>query len=193
MRVIYKTKICANYYMNMIVACDEHYGIGINNQLPQWNLKEDMRRFKRLTTSGSRTNVVVMGKNTCLSLGKPLPERFNIVISKSLFSDNGGKSEMMIEHNGFHIFKDIKYAFHCAKNIGEVWVIGGAQLYEYVIQEFPLNNIYVTLVDGVYDCDTFLKKNTVDLITHLKWTTDEPYTNGKNTCRFLSFERKNPL
>ena len=58
--------------MNIIVACDSNYGIGINNNLPSWNLKDDLKKFKELTIGNGR-NVVIMGKNTYLSFKKPLP------------------------------------------------------------------------------------------------------------------------
>ena len=69
--------------MNIILACDKNYGIGINNQLP-WNLKHDMIHFKK-TTVGKKNNIVIMGKNTYLSLKNALSNRTNIVVSKTLF------------------------------------------------------------------------------------------------------------
>ena len=53
--------------MNLIFACDEKYGIGINNRLPDWKLRGDLSKFSKLTT-GKGNNVVIMGKNTYISL-----------------------------------------------------------------------------------------------------------------------------
>ena len=52
--------------MNLIVACDSNYGIGIDNRLPDWKIEGDLKRFKKLTV-GHGNNVVIMGKNTFLS------------------------------------------------------------------------------------------------------------------------------
>ena len=61
--------------MNFIVACDVRYGIGIENRLPDWTIEGDLKRFKELTT-GEGNNVVIMGKNTFLSLPNgPLKNR----------------------------------------------------------------------------------------------------------------------
>ena len=70
--------------MNLILACDSNYGIGIQNKLP-WSIKDDLKHFKKITSS-SNNNVVIMGKNTYLSFKKPLPNRINIVVSESLAS-----------------------------------------------------------------------------------------------------------
>ena len=68
---------------NVIVAHDNKNGIGLNNKLP-WYLQKDMNMFKDMTMN----NVVIMGKNTWLSLPiKPLPKRINIVVSTTLEDD----------------------------------------------------------------------------------------------------------
>ena len=72
--------------MNIILACDSKYGIGKNNQLPNWNVKGDLKRFKILTT-GDGNNVVIMGRKTYESLPFfPLKGRHNVVISRTLQS-----------------------------------------------------------------------------------------------------------
>ena len=69
---------------NIIVAIDRNRGIGINNKIP-WNFRQDLSYFKNLT-KGAGDNAIIMGKNTYLSLNKPLPYRDNIVLSSSLES-----------------------------------------------------------------------------------------------------------
>lgn len=70
--------------IKMIFATDIGYGIGVNNRLPDWNLRGDLKRFKRLTL-GKGNNFVIMGRNTWKSMGeKPLVKRHNIVLSKTL-------------------------------------------------------------------------------------------------------------
>ena len=72
--------------MNLIFACDENYGIGINNRLPDWKLKGDLSRFSKLTT-GKGNNIVIMGKNTYISLpNNYLKNRLNMVVSYTLYN-----------------------------------------------------------------------------------------------------------
>lgn len=178
--------------MNLILACDKRYGIGTKGSLPSWNLSDDMERFKRLTI-GDGNNVVIMGKNTCLSLKKPLPQRVNVVISASLFKEHKGKEPnnvSVIKHNGFIICKTLRDALSYTQlltfisvNKGEIWIIGGAELYESVFEyeleyllfendeEFvPINKVYVTKVNKEFDCDTFLRDKTIRFIESCRWT-----------------------
>ena len=67
----------------LIAAKDKNNVIGINNSSP-WHLPDDLKRFKKITDG----NTVIMGRKTFESIGKPLPNRFNIVISKTLKQKN---------------------------------------------------------------------------------------------------------
>lgn len=158
--------------MNIILACDSEYGIGINNDLPSWNLKEDMIRFKKLTI-GNGNNVVIMGKNTYISLKKKaLPNRINIVVSETLFNELN--IFRFIVYEGFFIFKNLKEAKEYAdlvtsKNDGKIWIIGGAQLYESCIKDYEIKNAYITKVNSNFNCDVFLGENTKKLISNCEW------------------------
>ena len=70
--------------VNLIVAVSKNGFIGKNGSLP-WQISEDLKRFRKITSN----SVVIMGKNTFLSIGKPLPNRENIVISTKLKSADG--------------------------------------------------------------------------------------------------------
>ena len=73
--------------VNLIVAVDKNtHGIGKNGRIP-WNNKDDMKWFKNVTT-GDGNNSVIMGRNTYESIGKPLPNRINIVIREFKFNGN---------------------------------------------------------------------------------------------------------
>ena len=67
---------------SIVVASSLNNCIGHNNTLP-WNLPKDLKRFKSITTSGEQ-NIVIMGRNTYDSIGKPLPNRINYVLTKDL-------------------------------------------------------------------------------------------------------------
>jgi len=180
--------------MNIIVACDSNYGIGINNNLPSWNLKDDLKKFKELTIGNGR-NVVIMGKNTYLSFKKPLPNRINIVISKTLFNKyKENINDNIIKHNGFTFMENLKDAFKYANDIcnifeetGETWVIGGAQLYETSITLMPINKLYVTMIEKDFKCDTFLKIKTRHIIQDTKWDSIETCKNKDFTYNFYEY------
>jgi dihydrofolate reductase len=194
--------------MNLILACDKKYGIGMQGSLPSWNLSDDMERFKQLTI-GDGNNVIIMGKNTYLSLKKPLPQRVNVVISESLFEENKEnlvKNVSVIKYNGFMICKTLKDALSYSQLLifldekkGEIWIIGGAQLYEAVFeyelkcllfdndQEYvPIDKVYVTKVNQEFGCDTFLRDKTIRFIETCRWTNT--ITKYKNNLEYTFYE-----
>ena len=179
--------------MNIILACDSEYGIGINNDLPSWNLKEDMIRFKKLTI-GNGNNVVIMGKNTYISLKKKaLPNRINIVVSETLFNELN--IFRFIVYEGFFIFKNLKEAKEYAdlvtsKNDGKIWIIGGAQLYESCITDYEINSLYITFIDKQFCCDTFLKKNTIEYIKNCDWINKINKKNEIFSYEYRDYEKK---
>ena len=113
---------------SVIVAVNENLVIGKDNKLP-WHSSEDLKYFKRITSD----NVVIMGRKTYESIGKALPNRVNIVISNTTTYDDG------ITVNSFH------EALNEASNYNkEIFVIGGASLYEQVLN--VAEKLYLTWV-----------------------------------------------
>ena len=148
--------------MNLIVATDIVGGIGKEGKIP-WRNSEDMIRFKRITKGAGR-NCVIMGRKTWDSIGKKLPNRINIVLSRNLVAaaplERGpdfiarNKDEVLVYLNEN---KDL---------IDETFVIGGQKIYD--LFEDNVNKVYLTMMGIESDCDTFfpLKKlyNTFEII-----------------------------
>jgi len=137
-------------HISFIVAADEHNAIGINNALP-WNLPEDLKFFKR-TTIGKP---VLMGRKTYESLGKPLPGRLNVVISR-------GNLELP---EGVLLFHDIQSGLDRMKQepVEEVFVIGGGKIFEEAM--IYADRIYLTRVHTVVPkADAFFPK-----MDHKEW------------------------
>ena len=180
--------------MNIILACDKNYGIGIDNNLPSWNLKEDMFRFKRLTI-GKGNNIIIMGKNTYLSLNKrSLKRRFNIIVSKSLFEELNILK--YIPYEGFYIFDKLEEAYNFATylvkdNNGKIWAIGGAQLYESCVESCKIDSAYITIIDKEYNCDVYLKDKTIKFIKDRKWDKIQDKSNDFFSYRFYDYKRSN--
>lgn len=124
-----------------VVAASENNVIGVNNKMP-WHLPDDLKFFKK-TTSGFP---IIMGKNTWLSIGaQPLPNRTNIVISRSLEPTEG-----------IILVKDIEEAIALLEErqpgLEKAFIIGGGQLYRAtmdIIDEIYMTRIHTFINDGM--------------------------------------------
>lgn len=124
--------------LTIIVATDSNNGIGINNTLP-WHLPEDLAHFKRLTSG----HPIIMGRKTFDSIGRPLPNRRNIVISRNADW----------QHEGVERVGSLEEAKALIAGTAEAFVIGGAQVYQ---QALPLvDKLVITRIGRTYDCDAF--------------------------------------
>tara|TARA_B100000401_G_scaffold438442_1_gene387158 strand:+ start:4846 stop:5352 length:507 start_codon:yes stop_codon:yes gene_type:complete len=134
--------------IKMIVAVDECFGIGKDNKMP-WNIRCDMNYFSKLT-KGTGRNAIVMGRNTYESIGRPLPNRRNIVLTKN--------ENYEVTNPNIWIYNDIatmiKY-LNSEAFFEDIWIIGGAAIYQEFLNMGIINEIYITHVSGNYDCDTF--------------------------------------
>ena len=126
--------------ISIIVAIAENGVIGDKNAL-LWNIKEDMRRF-RTTTTG---HPVIMGRKTYESLGRPLPNRTNVVISRT-----------MGEIEGCTVVRSLEEAIALFPAEEEVFVIGGAQIYALALD--VADRFYLTRVGHDYEGDTSFPK-----------------------------------
>ena len=139
--------------INIIVAICKNNGIGINNNLP-WYYSSDLKKFKSLTV-GNKNNAIVMGKNTYLSLNnKKLLFRDNLILSNSLTIDD------KLDNNIIKTFKNLKnlLEFIETKNYDNIWIIGGRQIYELFLEKNLVDQIYLTYINELYNCDIFFPK-----------------------------------
>ena len=136
---------------DIVVAVCKKYGIGYLGQLPWPHIKEDMKHFYELTTSGNgATNAVIMGRKTWDSLPvsvKPLPKRDNYVLTRNADRFEGPSN--------VKLFSDFDDAVRdaCATH-DHVFVIGGAQIYKLAIDHPGLRYIYLTRILADYKFDT---------------------------------------
>ena len=123
----------------IIVAYDKNRLIGANNSLLwQGDMAADMRHFRELTTG----NVVIMGRKTYESIGKPLPNRQNIVITRQ-----------PLKIDGVQIVSSIEQAYEQAESGKDIFVIGGGQVYEQSIS--TVEQILATEIDATFQGDTY--------------------------------------
>jgi len=130
--------------ISIIAAIDEKKGIGKAGKLP-WHIKEDFKRFKDLTSE----NTVIMGRKTFESIGKPLPNRFNIVITNQL--GNMDTEDLIFVNSLAEALE--KAVRNPQGKHGDVFIIGGGQIYAQSIKK--ADKLYLTQVDGDFSCDTF--------------------------------------
>ncbi len=149
-----------------ICAVEQGQGIGFKGQMPWPHLAGDMKWFQSLTTG----NVVVMGSTTFKSLGKPLTNRINVVISSHLYPGANLTYSDPVE-----AITDLKLRFSTKK----IFIIGGQALYDSV--KHLVDVFYVTEIDASYECDKFfdlqyVKENTSESheLRHFGATEEAP-------------------
>jgi dihydrofolate reductase len=129
-----------------VVAHDKNRLIGGDNKL-LWHLPEDLKHFKNLTLNST----VIMGRKTFESIGKPLPKRLNVVLTKD---GNFRPNNCMVYDRVQDVVRDFAEETR-------VFIIGGGEIYK---QFLPyITRIYVSLVDGEYQGDTYFPDYGIDL------------------------------
>lgn len=161
---------------SLIVAASENQAIGKDNQL-LCHLPNDLKYFKKLTSG----HCIIMGRKTYESIGKPLPNRTNMVLSRSGF-----------QVEGVQVFNQLGTALAAAAQLGETeaFVIGGDTVYK---QALPLcNRVYLTRIHHQFEADAFfpeLASDEWELVNSETFQADEkhPYSYS-----FQLWERKIP-
>lgn len=150
-----------------IAAMSKNRVIGSNNGIP-WYLQEDFRFFKRTTLN----HPIIMGRKTFESIGKPLPKRTNMVVTKNPFYISSG---IVILHS-------LEAALEMANNHGEeeVFIIGGGTIYQ---QSLPfLDSIYLTEVQTELEGDTFFPE-----LNFNNWKVSEILSHKKDSKNDFDF------
>lgn len=149
--------------LSLIVAHDRNRVIGKNNELP-WYLPEDLAFFKRVTTKNS----IIMGRKTYESIGRPLPNRRTVVLSR----------DRSFRPVGVEMLRNIKLLEKCKNQRGDYFVIGGEDIFK---QALPLvEKMHITYIDAAFEGDTFFPEFNEDeweLVYEEKGVKDEnnPY------------------
>lgn len=173
--------------ISVIVAIDSLNGFAKNGQIP-WNIKEDLIRFREITTCTpfkDKQNAVIFGRNTWESLGKEmLPNRINIIISKSLFIKKS------FPKPNVSIFASLGTAIEfCNQNaqIDRIFICGGHGLYLETAVSFPYVDLYITKIHADYHCDTFFP---IDKYNFSDWSVHKYVFNKLQDSKNASDESK---
>lgn len=167
--MIHNTKI------SIIAAIGKNRELGKGNKLI-WNIPEDLRRFRKIT----KGNPIIMGRKTFESIGRVLPNRYNIVITRDTEFKVGGAVVCS------SIEQAIEKATASAEGSGEsreLFIIGGGQIYQQAIS--LVDKLYLTIIDADFDADTFFP----DYSDFKKVIFEQSGESGGYKYKFLDLER----
>jgi len=154
--------------ITIIAAISKNNAIGKDNKL-LWHISEDLKRFKRLTSG----NPILMGRKTFESIGKPLPYRTNIILTK----DKNYKADGCLVYNKV---EDVLSLYE--RN--NLYIIGGGEIYKQFIK--IADRLEITLVESEFDGDTFFPK------IGSEWFIEKEELGKTNeyNYKFLTFKKK---
>ena len=158
--------------INIIAAITDNNALGKDNKL-LFRLKKDMAHFKNITTD----NVVIMGRKTYESIGKTLPNRVNIVLSRNMKSNED-----------FYTFDSIEKAIEWSKENypqKEIFIIGGASVYDKALKDDIVDKLYMTKIkQTVEDADAFFP----EIDYKRKWSITSVERFFENGIEFFIYE-----
>jgi dihydrofolate reductase len=159
--------------ISLVVAFDENYLIGNQNKLP-WHLPADLKHFKEITMG----HYMLMGRKTYESIGKPLPGRTSVIITH-----NPG-----FRASGCIIATSLSDAIKKCGNEGEVFIIGGAQVFQEAIK--IATHLYATVIHNIFEGDTWFP--APDMLTWKETSREkhEPDEKNKWAYTFINYERR---
>jgi dihydrofolate reductase len=157
--------------VTIVVAISENHVIGKDNKL-LWYLPRDLKHFKDITTG----HTVIMGRKTYDSVGKPLPKRRNIIITRQ-----------PITIEGCEVVNSIEAALALCAGEEEVFIVGGAEIYKQAMQ--LTNRIYLTIVHQQFEGDTLFPEIDAAVWTEVSREDHEPDEKNAIAHSFITLEK----
>lgn len=161
--------------LSVIVATAKNNVIGKDNQLI-WHLPEDLKRFKKLTTG----KTIIMGRKTFESLGRVLPNRKHVILTKSL--------DYKVDHEAVEVVNDVSELEPYINSSEENFVIGGGAIYRLLMPY--ANRLYITRIEKEFEGDTYFPQ-----IDEQEWEiveVEEGIQNEENPYpySYITYQRK---
>jgi len=159
--------------VSIVVAISENNAIGKDNQL-LWHLPADLKHFKEITSG----HTIIMGRKTYDSIGKALPKRRNVVITRNT----------ALEIPGVEVMHSLAEAIDSSKEEREVFIIGGAEIFKQALGQ--TDKIYLTKVHQNFEADTFFPE--IDTALWRESNQEQHPTDEKNAIAytFSTLDRK---
>lgn len=158
---------------SIIVAAAQNNAIGKNNEL-LWHMPADLKYFKNKTTG----HTIIMGRKTYESVGKPLPNRKNIVITR----------KQNYQPAGVEVCHSLDEAIALCNPDEENFIVGGAEIYSQAMA--ITDRIYFTLIYGEFEADTFFPPILQDFWQLTSESFHEADEKNKYDYNFMTYERK---
>ena len=151
--------------ITIIAAIGNNYELGKDNDLI-WHLSADLKRFKKVTTG----HTIIMGRNTFESIGKPLPNRRSVIITRNT----------EYQQEGCDVVHSLEEALELIQGEEKAFIIGGAQIYKETMQKGLADQLDITKVHSAFEADVYFPEiNTHDwkLVSEETFSADEknPY------------------
>lgn len=161
--------------ITIIAAIGKNNALGKDNDLI-WHLPADLKRFKKITSG----HHILMGRNTFESIGKPLPNRTSVIITKN----------KQYVKEGCLVVNSIEEAIELSKEEPNVFIIGGAQIYKQALENNLVDKLDICLVHHEFEADVFfpeINKNVWKEESREDFKADEK---NKYAYSFISYIRK---
>lgn len=159
--------------ISAVVVVDQNNGIGKNNQLLV-HFPADLKRFKAITTGHS----IIMGRKTFESMGRALPNRRNIVISR----------QTSLNLPGAEIAHSLEAAIELCADETEIFIIGGAEIFNQAFSK--INTIYLTQIHKSFEADTFFPEIPSEEWQIIERTDFEPDDKTPFSYSFLTWQKR---
>ncbi len=160
--------------ITIIAAIGKNNELGKDNDLI-WHLPADLKRFKKITTG----HHILMGRNTFESIGKPLPNRTSIIITRN---NNYFKDGCLIANS-------IKKAIELVEE-KDAFIIGGAQIYKQALESDLVDKLDVTIVNQSFDADVFFPEINLNIWEEVSRENFKADEKNKFDYSFVSFKKK---
>ena len=161
--------------ITIIAAIAKNNALGKDNDLI-WYLPGDLKRFKKTTTG----HHILMGRNTFESIGKPLPNRTSIIITRNekYFKD------------GCLVANSLEEAVELAKEDDQIFIIGGAQVYKYAMENNIGDTLDITLVHHEFEADVFFPEIDPEIWEEIAREDFKADEKNKFDYSFLRFQKR---
>ncbi len=161
--------------ITIIAAIGSRNELGKNNDLI-WHLPADLKRFKKVTSG----NYIIMGRNTYESIGRPLPNRTTVIITRN----------RSYVQEGCLVVHSIEEALELSKQQDQVFIIGGAKIYEQCLEKDLVDRLDITEVHEQFEADVFFPE--IDMNTWEVISREDHEADDKNEFdySFISYQKK---
>lgn len=158
----------------IIAAIAENNALGKDNDLI-WHLPADLQRFKKVTTGYP----IIMGRNTFESIGKPLPNRKTVIVTRN----------KEYSQQGCLIANSLEEAIQLVSDAEKIFIIGGAQIYKEAIEKKLADQLDITLVHNTFDADVFFPEINTEKWMEISKEKFERDTKNKFDYSFITYKK----